>query len=172
MTVGNAAFSASGETQVVLDAYADFKKYLEAAPTVAAADTRPPSEGAAGEHPAEQSEPVGTSEPPAEVKSPTALPLKPYLARLKLRGNKEKATAIIAWSAESGQKAALTLAEIEQLWKKTPFKAPSNLPRDVRNAEAEGWLESQGKAGSPDTTYSINGYGEGIVAGWVEADKE
>jgi len=51
---------------------------------------------------------------------------------------------------------------------KTPFKVPANLARDLRAAEAEGWLGMEGKSGSPDAKYSINGYGEGIVEGWPE----
>jgi hypothetical protein len=37
----------------------------------------------------------------------------------------------------------------------------------VRAAEKEGWLgsEVEGK----EEVFSINGYGEGVVAGWVES---
>jgi len=103
------------------------------------------------------------------VKSPTDLPLKPFVAALKLRGNKEKAAAILAWSAESGSEPALNIADLEKLWRKTPFKMPSNLARDLRNAEAEGWLRREGKEGSPEARYSITGYGEDAVAGWANS---
>lgn len=162
VTVGNWSFSASGETSVVLDAYADSKEFVGATPTVA-----PPEASRS-----EQAATAPAASTRTEVKSPTTLPLKPYLARLNLRGNQEKATAILAWSAESGNKKELTAAEVETLWKKTQFRAPANLPRDLRAAEAEGWLDSKGKSGSPDATFSINGYGEGIIAGWVVPSKE
>jgi hypothetical protein len=169
-TVGGWSFSAPGPTEVVLDVYADFKKFSKAGPAIA-----PTGAPAAPPAPVAPTDGGGVADTPGvqvEVKAPTNLPLKPYLARLDLKGNKEKATAVVAWSAESGDKPALTVSEIEQLWKKTPFKAPSNLARDVRKAESEGWLDAHGKPGSPDTTYSINGYGEGIVAGWESSGKE
>jgi hypothetical protein len=163
VSIGSASFSASGDKQVVLDAYEDFKALLESLPVPA--PTR--------EAPASPAPDAGAAPPDgaavASVKSPTSLPLKPYLEGLTLKGNKEKATAIVAWSAESGEKAALTVTDVEKLWKKTPFRAPANLPRDLRKAEAEGWIERQGKDGSPEATYSINGYGEGIVAGWTKS---
>lgn len=170
VTIGNSAFSASGDAQVVLDLYADFKEFVRATPVLLPAGSE--SGSSSGSDEAAGSAESDAESGPTEVKAPTSLPLKPYLARLKLRGNKEKATAIVAWSGESGEKAALTVGQIEQLWKKTPFRAPANLARDVRAAEAEGWLDSQGKPGSPDMTYSINGYGEGIVAGWVTKNEE
>jgi hypothetical protein len=151
------SFSANGDAALVLQAYADFKELLVSRVGRGAS---PASRGKSADGRAGAAH-VG------EVKSPTSLPLKPYLARLNLTSNKQKATAIIAWSAESGDKADLALSDIEQLWKRTPWRAPSNLPRDVRAAETEGWLDRDGKTGSPEATYSINGYGEGIVAGWV-----
>ncbi len=164
VSIASASFSATGDTQIVLDAYADFKELLRSGvPTVASGDQiceEPTTENRA--QPREQEHPAAT-----EVKAPTSLPLKPYLARLRLRGNKHKAAALLAWSAESGEKAELTASEIEQLWRRSPFKVPKNVPRDVRAAEAEGWLDSAGKENSPSTTYRINGFGEGIVAGWV-----
>jgi hypothetical protein len=160
---GTWTFSAAGETQVVLDAYEDFKQSVMSSST--------PEKNAKPKSPA--STDVGkASKAPEPVKNATTLPLKPYLKRLKLGSNKEKATAIIAWAGESGHETPLTIAEIEKLWKKTPFKAASNLRRDVRDAENEGWLDSEGKSGSPDKTYSINGYGEDIVAGWIDEPSE
>lgn len=159
MSNGSWAFSASGETQVVLDAYEDFKQSVVFSSTPEK-DLKP------------QTSASKSDEIPGPVKNATTLPLKPYLKRLKLGTNKEKATAIIAWAGEHGYETPLTIAEIEKLWKKTPFKAPSNLRRDVRDAEHEGWLDTEGKSGSPDKTYRINGYGENAVAGWVDETPE
>lgn len=163
VTVGDAAFSASGETAVVLETYADFKKLLGGPRPV-----HPPKRGTT----APEFEAGSDDAPPAAPERHTNLPLKPYLEQFKLKGNKEKATAILAWSAESGEKTALTVSEVEKLWKRTPFKLPTKLARDLRAAEGEGWLDSQGKSGSPNATFSINGYGEGIVAGWASNKKD
>lgn len=169
MTIGNASFSASGQTQVVLDAYADFKELI--GPDGALSPDPPSTKTARSRQPSSRTTPEPESTVTSEeVKAPTSLPLKPYLGRLKLPGNKEKATAVLAWSAESGGEAQLTIAEIEALMKKGGFKAPKNLSRDVRKAETEGWLDSTGTG--PSAKFFINGYGEGIVAGWVQADKE
>jgi hypothetical protein len=156
ISLGGASFSASGETSVVLGAYADFKSLIgQRADPIHEKPTnrREDAEGS-------------TSTASDGVRSTTSLPLKPYLAQCTLRGNKEKATAILAWLASSDQQAALKLTEIEDLWRKTGLKPPSNLARDLAAAESEGWIDAQGKARSPVRTYSINGYGEGIVAGW------
>ena len=104
----------------------------------------------------------------AKVKSSTTLPLKPFLAEHKLKGNKEKVAAVLAWSAESGEKQKLTFDELEALWKRGGFKMPANFPRDVRKAQSEGWIDSEGKG--PTEVFLINGYGEDIVAGWLKEE--
>lgn len=162
ITIGNASFSARGDTSTVLGVYDDFKGLI-------AADTPPASKFRAKERESSADETEKTS---GSAKRTTSLPLKPFLQQYKLPTNKAKATAILAWSAEKGEQAALTASEVEKLWKKTPFKAPGNLPRDLRNAEGEGWIDSAGKAGSSDATFSINGYGEGVLAGWATDDEK
>jgi hypothetical protein len=166
ISVGSWSFSASGEKKTVLDTYADFKKFL----TEGQAPPVPKDLQDRQKPPADNN--GSSSDPEAKGDRTTTLPLKPYLDKLELKGNKEKATALIAWSGESGTKAALTVSEVEALWKKGPFKAPGNLARDIRKAESEGWLDSDGTAGSSDVTYSINGYGEGIVEGWAKGAEE
>jgi hypothetical protein len=159
VTLGDASFSASGEADLVLRKFAEFKAL--ASPSGAPTAAKPRKVIA-------QAEPTPDVSP--DVKSPTTLPLKPFLSRHKLRGNKEKAAAVLAWSAESGEKHKLTFAELETLWKRTGFKTPTNLTRDVRAAAKEGWLESEG-AGK-DEVFFIAGYGEGVLAGWVTEGKE
>jgi hypothetical protein len=155
----DAAFSAHGDVTTVLEAYDDFKDLLSMTPHPSdAAAIAVVSPGGSTKDPSSQL----AGEPAAR----TDLPLKPYLSGHSFKGNKEKATAIVAWSGLSGNEPALTHAEIEKLWKKTPFKAPSNLARDIGNAEAEGWLHRNGKVGSPDATFQLTGYGQQILEGW------
>ncbi|MBF6621256.1 MAG: hypothetical protein ITG02_13640 [Patulibacter sp.] len=166
VTFGANDFSAAGDASVVTSLYHDFKQAIQTvgAPALSA---EPPTT----DRNVEQQSATQEASDPAVVKAPTKLPLKPYLDRLKLRGNKEKAAAIVAWSAESGGKASLTIAEIEALWKRdAPFRLPSNLGRDVRAAKSEGWLDSDGADKSPNTTYSVNGYGEGVIGGWAKSE--
>jgi hypothetical protein len=156
IALGDSSFSAQGELSAVLDAYEDFKKLLSSEPK--AAKTSPPVSRPTGQ-PRKAATTVTST-------SATDLPLKPFVKGLTLKGNKEKATAIVAWANATGNETGLTHAEIEELWKKTPFKAPKNLRRDVRGAETEGWLHQDGKAGSPESTYRITGYGQQMVDGW------
>jgi hypothetical protein len=164
VSLGTASFSAEGATAVVLEVYEDFKKLL------ASIDLPPAPDPGHPQGKIEEGEPKPRVTPtPSEA---TELPLKPYLAGLKLKGNRERVTAIVAWGSASGNHDALKLAEIEALWKKTPFKAPGNLPRDVRNAETEGWLHRDGKVGSPDAAFHLTGYGQQIVEGWKTTESD
>ena len=160
VTLGNSSFSASGDPDLVLRMFGEFKE-------LAAATPDPPSR-------AERREPTESAKPSGggSTVDTTNLPLKPFLSRLELRGNRERATAMIAWSAESGGAKQLTITQINELWKKTSFKAPSNLGnlgRDVRSAAKEGWLDSEGTG--KDEVFSINGYGDGVVAGWATSKR-
>ena len=149
VTLGTASFSASGDATLVLQTFAEFKE-LAATPNVSRAKPQQSVEQPESKH-------------DAEVKRSTTLPLKPYLSNYKLPGNKHKTAAVLAWSAESNGKRALTLAELEALWKRTSFKMPKNLGRDVRAAREEGWLDSEGTGRAE--LFSINGFGEDAVSG-------
>lgn len=162
ITIGDASFSARGDTSTVLDAYGDFKTLIAAGGSQASSSRARTRDDLVRK----------PENSPSSAKRTTSLPLKPFLQQYKLQTNKEKATAILAWASESGEQSALTASEVEKLWKKTPFKAPGNLTRDLRSAESEGWLDSAGKAGSPEATFSINGYGEGIIASWAKDDEK
>lgn len=154
VSLDGASFSARGSQSVVLDAYTDFKELIKgsAPPAGASKPVKPAS-----------------STPARLMSNKNTLPLKPFLAKLKVKSNKEKVAAILAWCAESGEESAQTPGGIKALWKKTPYKMPGNLTRDIAAAETEGWLHREGKSGSANATYSINGYGEGVVAGWAES---
>lgn len=156
ISLGSASFSASGATEDVLGLYEDFKDLAKAKTSTTASKSK-----------TDLSRRAADGDSRSAVKTSTSLPLKPYVARLNLSGNKEKATAIIAWSAESGHEPALNIGDLKKLWKKTPFKMPANVARDLGKAEVEGWLEREGKAGSPEAKYSITGYGEDAVANWI-----
>lgn len=157
ITLKDAAFSAHGDASTVLDAYEDFKSLLSMSPQADGGTPETESQDKASK--------ASSSGFDGSVPH-TDLPLKPFLSEHNLKGNKEKATAIVAWSGGSGNEASLAVADIEKLWKKTSFKAPKNLARDIRKAEAEGWLHRDGKAGSPDATFTLTGYGQQIVEGW------
>lgn len=88
---------------------------------------------------------------------------------LELAGNKERATAILAWASESG-KDRLTTNEIEGLWKKTHFKVAGNLGRDLGLAAKEGWIALEGKA--PDQAWVIHGFGKDALASWGKPDEK
>ena len=97
------------------------------------------------------------------------LPLPAYLSTLKLAGNKERATAILVWSAGDGQE-RLTTAEIKALWTKTHLKPASNLSRDLGEAVKKGWIVLEGTG--QEQGWAAHGFGKNAVSEWVAAEKE
>ncbi len=61
----------------------------------------------------------------------------------------------MAWATKRGGAEALTPAQVEAYWKKTPLKKAGNLGRDLGSAAAQGWLEQPAKG-----QYAVTGYGE------------
>lgn len=159
ITVGDASFAAAGDPDLVLKAYADFQEWARA------------STGKGSTPTDKRGKKTDRDDQPADQKpgGGGSLELKPFLNQYTLTSNKQRGTALLAWSATKGSK-ALTFAEIQDLWRKSGFKVPKrHLTRDVRSAETEGWIESEGSG--RDERFSVSTYGEGQLATWV-ADKE
>jgi len=155
VSIGGDSFSASGKHDLVLKAFEDFKTLTgrsgDPAPTKPRGSARKTKSNSGG----------------ASSSTADGLLLPAFVKSIKLAGNKEKATAILAWAAENG-KDRLTTNEVENLWKKTHFKVASNLSRDLGAAAKEGWIELEGKA--PDQAWVIHGFGKTALASWGEAD--
>jgi len=159
ITIGDASFSASGPSDLVLSSFAEFKELVASGAKPPARTPKPAAVSADN-----QNAPDGT----VETRQVTTRALKPFLGEHTLKGNKEKITAILAWSAErDGEKDKLSRDELKTLWKQTG-KVPAGFSRDLRAAEVEGWIESEGK-GQGTVFFIAPVHGEDTVAGWKTA---
>lgn len=87
------------------------------------------------------------------------LPLPAFVKAHKLPGNAERALALVAWATKRDGAESFTPAQVETYWKKTPWKKPANIGRDVGKAANQGWLEQPAKG-----CYALTGYGESHLA--------
>jgi hypothetical protein len=142
VAVGGATFTASGPTDAVREFFDDFKALL------AAGVPSPPPIDQQADRPA-----AGT--PP-----PAGPPLRigEFARQLDLKGNPNRAAAIVVWSARYGDKAELSRGDIETLWRQTSWKKAGNLTRDIAQALRSGLLHREG-AGNR-SVYSATGLGE------------
>jgi hypothetical protein len=152
VSIGGNSFSASGKHDLVLKAFEDFKA-LTGGSVGDPTPTKPRGSKT-------KSNGGGASSP-----STDGFPLPAYVKAIKLVGNKERATAILAWASENG-KVRLTTREIEDLWKTTHFKVAGNLKRDLGLAAKEGWVAREGKGS--DQAWVIHGFGKTTLASWGE----
>lgn len=138
ITLGDATFTASGSSDIVMSALSEFKAMLGDVPR-AKRDARKTHAGA--------EEPSGGGE------KKVVLPL--FVKERNPKGNPLTATAIVAWAQIYGDRAdGITAAEALKLWKTTSMKPPGNLSRDMASAAKEGLLEKKG------TTYTVTGHGK------------
>lgn len=171
LTVGDTQFSASGTEKAVREAFDVFREWVDSGSRVGTPALQtgqsPPTHAAATTPQAASSPPSAAPSAPPKVSD--SLPLKPFLADFKLRGNKERAAGIAAWSAASGNGEELSLEQFEQLWKRSGAKMPGNLGRDVRAAEKDGWLHES--KNDKTVVWSITSFGEGEMESWKTGHK-
>lgn len=158
ITLGDASFSASGDSQLVLDAFAEFKELARSAPK---RRNTPPQH--------DQSVDKADEVPASDTggASDEDLPLPAFLATLKLSGNTQIGTAILDWSKRYANKDTLTSAELYDLWGSTSYKPPSrvaNLTRDMKKAGQQGWIKVSGKGS--DLKFQAYGFTTKTVDGW------
>jgi hypothetical protein len=84
-----------------------------------------------------------------------------FLSERKLRSNSKKATAIVVWASRHGDQQELKVGDVKNLWRKTSFRRPANLARDLQSAGRNGWLHIEGEGRT--LKYSPVGYGESMV---------
>ncbi|GEM_PF-6287224 len=135
MKFGEAEFSASGPSELVLDAFEEFKSLIEKVPASA-------TQGA------------------GDRSAATALGEKPPFAVFMKRpwpNQGAKATAIFTWAKKFDGKDRLRPSEMATYWKKFD-KKPGNPTMACQGAEQKGWLESLGNG-----YYAVTGHGENMV---------
>jgi hypothetical protein len=148
ISVGDSAFHAQGEADVVMKALAEFKALVEAAP-------KTKRQVASSEEKQDGKDDGGASG--------TDQPLSVFVKR-SWPGQAEKATAIVMWAKHHENKDALKPSEIEDYWRKTPGKVPANMTAACKAAEKQGWLHNEGGG-----RYSITGHGEEMVNGTTKS---
>jgi hypothetical protein len=132
---GESRFSASGPSELVLDALEEFKALLEKAPDEP--QTSPGSGGGSGD--------LG-SKPPFAIFMKRDWP-----------NHAAKATAIFTWAKLYDGKDRLKPSEMSTYWKRFD-KKPGNPTMACQGAEQKGWLESLGNG-----NYAVTGHGENMV---------
>jgi hypothetical protein len=153
VTIGDAAFTASGAPDLVMQAFGDFKLLVEsprAKRTVQERDKEQP-DAADGEAPTGPKQSEATDKPLPQVVA-------------AIKGNAKVATAIVAWAADHEDKSSLTVSEIKGYWRRTNLRVPANPNRDVEKAAKEGWLHRD------DSNYTVTGFGRTEV-GLTGTDK-
>jgi hypothetical protein len=94
-----------------------------------------------------------------EKRSAGVEPLSVFLERAgKTDSNPKIATAIVLWSRRHEQRQEIGPNDVKELWRKTKYKVPGNVPRELANAVKEGWLDRAGGG-----KYQITGHGEEFI---------
>jgi hypothetical protein len=138
ITLGDATFTASGSSDIVMSALTEFKAMLGDTPSAKREARKPHTEG---------------EETNGKQEKKTVLPL--FIKDRNPKGNPLTATAIVAWAQLHGDRPdGITAAEALKLWKTTSMKPPGNLSRDMASAAKDGLLEKKGP------TYTTTGHGK------------
>lgn len=168
---GSAHFSSSGDGELVLRAFEEFKKQLANTPTVqqnhigvqearGTRDDQTVFSGLSGE-----ASPAGSTgtEHTTVAATVAAEPLPLFLNKRNLKGNAEIAAGIAVWASTYKRQSELDTETFQNYWRLSGRKTPSNIPRDVKTAAKEGWLEQLGSR-----KYILTSYGERFVNERVE----
>lgn len=156
VTIGDDSFSASGNHDLVLKAFEDFKVLTGQSGTPDAPEQK------------------AASRPKAKLRASKAggdMTLPAFLARLTIKGGAQTGAAIVAWSAHHADNDKLTPTEVQALWKQTKYKVPSslgNLTRDLNNAVKQGLLRKEGDR--KDQVFYADAYEQQQVESWATTD--
>jgi hypothetical protein len=86
-------------------------------------------------------------------------PLTVFLERAgKTDSNPKIATVIVLWAKRHEQREQIGPNEVKELWRRTKYKVPGNVPRELASAVKEGWLDRAGGG-----KYQITGHGEEFI---------
>lgn len=134
---GDAEFKASGSSELVMQAFNDFKSLLDD-PVVGAHASQAPT--------AASSSADSKSKPPFAV----------FMKR-EWPNQAAKATAIFTWAKRYDGRDRLKPGEMAGYWKRFD-KKPGNPTMACQGAEKKGWLEQLGNG-----FYAVTGHGENMV---------
>jgi hypothetical protein len=145
ITIGDASFQATGEAELVMQALAEFKTLAETATPLKR--QRSAKEKTSADDTSDGGDGAGD----------TSQPL-PVFVKRNWPSQSAKATAIVMWARDNDNKASLAPSEVEDYWRKTPGKVPTNPPAVCKGGQKQGWLHNEGKG-----HYSLTGHGEDMV---------
>ena len=151
VTLGQASFSASGSSQDVLTAFADFQELI-AVPPLRSAD----GFNDKGDNPDSQELLPPTPPRSGDEEREEKVPLRVFLdSKVLPRGNSVIALGLATWAKRYDDTQQVDAETMKQLWRVSGKKIPTNIPRDLNTAASEGWLERRGKG-----SFSVTSYGE------------
>lgn len=142
ITVGGASFSGAGDPERVMAA---LERFSELVTSVGGVDV--------DVAPEPRQEPPGRDKAKGNSSAKKAV-LPIFLQERNPKGNPQIATAIVAWAELHDGKARLAAPRVRELWRKTTFRAPGNVNRDLEKAVQQGYLHRDG------SEYSATGYGK------------
>jgi hypothetical protein len=169
VALGDASFSAEGDADRVMDAFQTFrddflmdKRHVE--------DTHKPEKPKAPD-PQSETKPgangAGDGKADPDAAFAKGKPLGVFLNEKNPKGNAATAVVMAVWANANEKKSAFTIDLMEDLWRRSPRKKPTNVPRDLREASKKGWLNEAGRG-----TYSLPTYGINYVRDDLPAKKD
>jgi hypothetical protein len=151
VTLGQASFSASGSSQDVLTAFADFQELIAAPSQTSQDGFNDNGSNANGREQFPLVHPLSSDEEQEEK-----VPLRVFLdSKVLPRGNSVIALGLATWAKRYNDTDQVDAETMKQLWRVSGKKIPTNIPRDLNTAASEGWLERRGKG-----SFSVTSYGE------------
>ncbi|MBP1137337.1 hypothetical protein JOE31_003569 [Arthrobacter sp. PvP023] len=151
VTLGQASFSASGSSEDVLNAFADFQELIASPPLQNIGSSSDGASRASDDELLPIVPPLQGGDAEDE-----RVPLRVFLdAKVLPRGNSVIALGIATWAKRYDNTYEVDAETMKQLWRISGKKIPTNIPRDLNTAASEGWLERRGKG-----SFSVTSYGE------------
>jgi hypothetical protein len=166
VSLGDASFSAEGESQLVFQAFETFRGELRAPGKNSREDQKPKDlevEEDAGDGGKDEK---SGNEPDPHAAFAKGTPLPVFLKENGPKTNPSAVAVMAVWANANQGTTEFTTDVIEELWKRSGRKKAGNLARDIGDAANSGWLDraSRGK-------YTLPSYGIDYVRG-LTATKE
>ena len=154
VAVGQANFSASGESDDVLRAFEDFQELIKRPVEL----QFPEDNKGTTEVGRDEERPTTVSEvEQANALTEEKVPLRVFLDSKKLpRGNAIIGLGITIWAKRYENVQEIDVDIVKTYWRDSGRKIPANISRDLGTAATEGWLERLPTKGQ----FSATSYGE------------
>jgi hypothetical protein len=156
---GRGSFSASGNGELVLRAFDQFREEVKASAT-SSSDVSADTTAAPDDTVADTVSNGATTTPAGASRTAPGVPLPVYVREKAPKNNAEAVAVIAVHSKQYRGTEEFTNKSMGDLWRGSGRKAAGNLARDIDTAVKSGWLHRQGRGAFVTTEY-----GEQFVAG-------